>query len=189
MHTFTHLRIASRLHKTIRHTLGIRLPYLSFLYGNIKPDLLPHLRHVSHSKAKSLDFFNNHSEKWMGQTYSHTGCHMAVALGVLTHFVADYYCTPHSADYKESDLAHVLYEWRLGKAVRKIRMCTNTMALERDVDGLLDRLDELYDTYSHVQPSIHRDVIYAWEASVLYALTALSATVQLKGDIHDLQYA
>jgi hypothetical protein len=87
--------------------LGLELHEKLFLLGNLFPDLI-------------------HSYLWRRHEYRHSRNYLrkkllmlrkrprffSFHLGIVTHYICDYFCYPHSSVYNKGFISHVLYELR-----------------------------------------------------------------------------
>ncbi|KDR96028.1 Zinc dependent phospholipase C [Peptoclostridium litorale DSM 5388] len=114
----THKIIGSHLHDNIEKKTGIKLNRNLLIYGSIKPDIWPTLAVKKHYKDKSFGFVIDEIESLMA-----LGLHdnpisinrFSVKLGIITHFLSDFFCLPHhDRDYFHDKLKeHLTYEKRL----------------------------------------------------------------------------
>jgi len=102
-----------RLKNAIEKTHHVKLSGLSFIWGNIKPDLTARHKKVPHFKKDADLYFKSevkrllHEEINEGEKCSPS---FSKQLGVITHYLSDFFCHAHSADFKGGTLKHSLYE-------------------------------------------------------------------------------
>lgn len=111
MHKIVHLFFASRIRKQLRDLTGISLNSFRFAYGNIKPDLTFSMCAVPHTISRSEKVFKKH----VGELYEES-LHIAdfsEKLGVVMHYLCDYFCFAHSDGYPNGIIAHGVYEMRM----------------------------------------------------------------------------
>jgi len=115
MNIVLHLEFSQVIRKAVEKELNIKIDVLSFMYGNIKPDLIqtsiPHYKHTATEFVQaeietlaSLKF--NKSKRWLKQFYER--------LGIITHYLSDFFCYAHSESFQGDMVEHFLYEfWQL----------------------------------------------------------------------------
>jgi hypothetical protein len=117
MNIFVHLKIADQVHRRILKDYGIRLNRTGFLIGNILPD-------IQHSRIKADHFFK---DSWRPVTLLATRIGRSqiesdhgnltgissVDIGMICHFVSDYFCYAHHEQFGPSMVKHILYETKM----------------------------------------------------------------------------
>jgi hypothetical protein len=113
MNIAMHLELSQVIRKAVEKELHIKLNAFRFMYGNIKPDIIqtsiPHYKHTAMGyvqaeieKLSSLKF--SKSPRWLKQ--------FSESLGIITHYLSDFFCYAHS-DYFQGEITrHFLYEFR-----------------------------------------------------------------------------
>lgn len=109
MVTGTHILIANIVYKYILNKTHFKLEYMTFAYGNIVPDFDKNNFKFDHTVEGSLNIINKNAFELMK---SHASIdEFSMALGVICHFVCDYFCLHHTKDYwKQDPLGHLIYE-------------------------------------------------------------------------------
>lgn len=109
MITSSHILIANLVYKYILKNTGFILDLPAFSYGNIKPDLDKSYIKCEHTLEDSLDMINIYSEDIINSSISVKD--FSMALGIICHFVSDYFCIYHTKEYWKTDkLGHGTYE-------------------------------------------------------------------------------
>lgn len=102
MLTISHISIAKNtLHFLEIHNLNI-LNYKSFVYGNIKPDCFFQKTPKKHLEIESLDFI---IEEIKNFDYSCDNKSMSLKLGVICHYLCDFFCLPHFERWSACDIS------------------------------------------------------------------------------------
>ena len=101
-----HYTIEKKISARIKEA-GLHLHEKSFLFGNLFPDLILSFFWRRHEYAVSRKYLRKKIEKIKKKPLF-----FSFQLGVLTHYICDYFCYPHSRVYNESMLQHILYEIR-----------------------------------------------------------------------------
>ena len=100
-----HYRIAKQICADLRD-LGGHLHEWSFLLGNLFPDLNQSYLWRRHEYRSAKGFI----QKRLGALKR--GPFFSFRLGIITHYICDFFCYPHSAVYGKSLLHHIRYELR-----------------------------------------------------------------------------
>ena len=98
-----------------------------FIWGNVKPDCVPQYKRIRHYFDESIDMVINKILYLSSLTIYdvHYGMSMAKfseELGVICHFLCDYFCAPHYHRWECTSTKimkdHMLYEKRLAKKTK-----------------------------------------------------------------------
>jgi hypothetical protein len=101
-----HYRIAKKISAEMKNR-GVNLHEKSFLFGNFFPDLIHSYFWCKHEYHASRDFLKKKIERLKKQPIF-----FSFRLGVLTHYISDYFCYPHSSVYNGGMFQHIMYEAR-----------------------------------------------------------------------------
>lgn len=138
MNIFTHRFISQKVRKYIQEELGIKLDKNSFEYGSIKPDIVPRLRNIKHFSEDSIDFICDSIIDLKSKPFSDSRTfikYFSVQLGVITHYISDYFCFAHNDPSLIDNLyKHLIYENRVGMA---------TIDYKTDIHYIKDRYEQL----------------------------------------------
>lgn len=162
----THLLISQILYKYIYNQTNLKLNKLAFAYGNIKPDFINKDIKCSHTLDESLYSINNYSEELMSHDISII--EFSKSLGVICHFVCDYFCIYHrEGNDKKGLFEHLFYELMLHLKLLMLllrgRLKINSyVTFENSVEGIALKLQEKYNSEPN---SLTRDITNALFAS------------------------
>lgn len=141
MNTFNHLDIARIVQKSMEDEFLIEIDTAAFIYGNIKPDISPDLIKIPHYIEDGLGFVESQIEVLLYyrlNTISKCTKDFSERLGVIMHYLSDFFCHAHSAHYKGGNLSHMVYEFNLHNYFRNhsklIEAQYNSMFLNPDGD-------------------------------------------------------
>jgi hypothetical protein len=113
-------------------TRGIYLNRTAFVYGNILPDQTPAMWVAPHfsrvCSRRSAEILNTLSRLPLPDS-GRVGAEYSKELGIMCHFLCDYFCFAHNADFSAGLKQHVAYENELDAYLRK--NCLETL----DLDG------------------------------------------------------
>lgn len=142
----------------------------SFYIGSILPDCVPSFFVRKHTFEDSFDIL----KKEFGKLISHfnptkgADCYFCRHLGVITHYIADYFTFPHNANYPGKLKDHCIYEEELKheiksyvhspEAIRK-RMGETVYSS----DAILKFVQRMHEVYCSMQSVVKRDCEYIVE--------------------------
>ncbi|MDR3601117.1 MAG: zinc dependent phospholipase C family protein [Desulfosporosinus sp.] len=113
MNILMHVELSRVIRKAVEKELNLKIDNFSFTYGNIKPDIIPSsLPHYKESALESVQaeieqlatLKFNHSSRWLKQ--------FSERLGIITHYLSDFFCYAHSEYFQPEKTGHYLYEFR-----------------------------------------------------------------------------
>lgn len=119
-----HMNIAHKVFETIQSELKVRINYEKFRYGSIAPDINPVLMFNSHSLASSIDFIHRSMEHMTDTGLITDKLNIkkfSFNLGMVIHFISDYFCKAHNDQKYKNIIIHYLYEKRLEKFFNGIK--------------------------------------------------------------------
>ena len=173
----THVLMANRLHKEITSQTGLYLDYWYYLYGSIKPDIYPEAIEWPHFLNDSLKDLTGYCEYTILAPMSLK--EFSVALGVITHFICDYYCLYHSELYRQKNiLSHIFYEKKLSLCFIKKCLTHKIKIAQKDTTHLSidDAISRMHQEYSEEPQGLDLDIQYALNTamSILQSILVLS---------------
>lgn len=152
--------------------LGVTLDKASFVQWNVLPDIAPSLLKLSHFKKDIYDLVMERAEYLSTEGDRMTVAEYSKHLGILCHFMSDFFCYAHSEDFDGSKIGHLKYEifmqfygYRRKNMLHAVDLISNAAELDRSV-ALYEQINELHEQYSHVAPSYGVDFVYSLTACV-----------------------
>ena len=143
------LEIHHKIGKTVcdeLKELGCRINEKLFLLGNIFPDLIQSYLWRRHEYQHSREYVKRKLD-----TLKKKPMLFSFHLGVLTHYICDYFCFPHSRVYNKSMLQHILYEIRQ-------KIPDNFSMLNLSIKSFaIEELDKFVDWYEKFRPLLEDD--------------------------------
>ena len=135
-----HYRVAKKICTEVKEQ-GLHLNEMAFLLGNLFPDLIQSYFWCRHEYPASRDFLIKKIEKLKKKPLF-----FSFQLGILTHYICDYFCYPHSRVYESSMLQHILYElrYKVPKGFSKLSLNIKCFAIEE--------LDKCVNCYEEIRP-------------------------------------
>lgn len=157
MNVFTHLGISLKLKHIIEMNLPIKLRTFRFLLGNIKPDLSSRYVNIPHFKKASEVFIRKEIQDLMETKlleYKKCTGNFSERLGIITHYLSDYFCYAHTEYFTGEMLEHYSYEMKLSlyfilhsKTITRLS-CKN-IAVSQNISAIWSRIDQLHLEYLH----------------------------------------
>lgn len=157
MDFLTHLCISNKLKKIVEKQFDIKLDTLSFMIGNVKPDLSSKYMNIPHYKKDSFTFIQNEIQDILTtKIYEKHKCtsYFSERLGILTHYLSDFFCSAHSDNFKGSMLEHYSYEMQVFvnyltnyKVINTF--CSKDFTIKHNVSSLISYIDSLHKKYSY----------------------------------------
>ena len=149
----THLTISQALIENLDPAKSFFLSEKNFIYGNIKPDMTSKYVLHKHYLKESFDMIINKIKSLCNLSLDFIEKYFSVSkfsqeLGVICHFLCDFFCVPHSQrwEFSHSFKKHVIYERDLQIVTKE----TDFSKLERDPIhniGVEEFFNRLYRQY------------------------------------------
>ena len=158
----------------------------SFYLGSILPDCVPSFLTRRHTIGESFEALEKEIKKLVSHFDPIRGAdsYFCRHLGVITHYVADFFTFPHNGNYPGNLKDHCIYEEELKKAfysyVRKPEVANvrlvGTVHTQREI---LDFVQAMHDIYMRIQSNVKRDCEFIVELchTVVDALLILCENV------------
>lgn len=167
----THILIASDVFYGIKENSIIKLDYFSFLYGNIKPDIDNTLISIPHYKKASFDFVMDIVDSIKFETlptYYEQLRTFSMNLGIVNHYLADFFCYAHNNNKMDKFIPHFLYEHNLAAKFSKTdlkRICRSSIDFAANTQRIDIRsyIENKYNDYLNIEPSLNKDILYSVE--------------------------
>lgn len=121
MNIIVHLMFAVTVRRRIRKTLGLTLNLPGFLYGNILPDISKKYGEHPHYMKDALSHVVATKDNLLQRSTDEplSPYQFAKELGAINHYLSDFFCLPHTEDYKGSKTQHGVYEFIMIARYRK----------------------------------------------------------------------
>lgn len=119
----THKLLSREICKKLNEELNFDLDIKSVKYGCIKPDYVPELISIPHYKDKSFAYISNKIKKLEQVEVPKSKLEKANYfdnLGVVLHFIMDYFCYAHNDDNYNWMPLHCLYEIKLSSMAKQM---------------------------------------------------------------------
>lgn len=116
MNTLIHLIIARQVRKVISRQTGMKLNQIGFGIGNILPDLDEKLLRISHYPHESRNEISQMALRVQVEPCldrQNISYQDSLEIGIICHYVSDYFCHVHSIRFNKSLWHHYLYELKM----------------------------------------------------------------------------
>lgn len=171
MHYSTHVLIAEGVYRSVYDKHKISLNNRSLKYGSIKPDIINIINgfNLPHYKSESFDFICMQIEYLIEDTktiYHLKSKEFSVRLGMILHFLADYFCLAHNLNsIRYNIITHMVYERNLGryshyKLVDNFRLSSNNKYM-REGQNIKSFVNSLHNEYMSNRLTFDNDLKYA----------------------------
>ena len=163
----THLLIARIAYEHVLKKTNVKLDYQAFAYGNIKPDLDKSCINCWHTFEDSVNIINAYAEELVESKVSVK--EFSEALGMICHFVCDYFCLHHGREYwKKDPIAHGIYEVKLHVRFLKLYKNGNIKISYKckPEKSLKEIVDKFRRKYNSKPIGITKDIVYSLVAAI-----------------------
>lgn len=189
MNIIMHLKLSQIIRKAVEKELEIKIDAFSFMYGNIKPDIIH--TPISHYKDAAMESVQaeieelsslsfNKSKKWLIQ--------FSERLGIITHYLSDFFCYAHSQYFQGDIVMHFLYESRQVYYFKKDQKVVSLFSpimptsIQLSTNNIINCIEVAHDRYR----SIIKDNLfpYEWDTAnavsicVLVCVSLISMCIQ-----------
>lgn len=183
-----HLGLAQNIRRTVENEIDIKLDTFSFSYGNIKPDILISWNNIPHIKSCRMEFIQAklieltalrlESKNWLKL--------LSEKLGVITHFLSDFFCFAHSDLFKEHTNSHLIYEFQLLSYYRKNQTVINLysfsdLELLTSVENVISYIEKEHARYTcdlkNIRSTYDLDIASALKVCVLVCVSLVTICI------------
>ncbi|AOR22512.1 zinc dependent phospholipase C family protein [Clostridium taeniosporum] len=140
-----------------------------FIWGNIKPDCVLKYKMIKHYFIESIDIMIKKIERLCSLSLQDIYYKVSVnkfseELGVICHFMCDYFCAPHYYrwEFKSTSQVknHVMYEKDLGKIAKEFNS-KGCITSSIDIDNIKEFIYDLQNQYKG-SLDFKNDLTYAY---------------------------
>lgn len=164
----THMLFGKMLYENIDYDKKNLIKDTQFLWGNVKPDCASKYKFKKHYKDESfvmivnkIEFLCNLSIKDLYTSYTINKFNQE--LGVICHFLCDYFCFPHNKrwEFKSANVVkdHLKYEKNLDKVAKEYQF-NSAKNTEIKPDDVVDFINDMLKEYEN-KPDYLNDLRYA----------------------------
>lgn len=163
----THRQIGRMVNKIIEKDLNVQLRSISLEYGSVKPDISPKYKSVQHTIDGSFHMVQGLINDIFNRPIPTTKKELrkfCVELGVVLHFISDYFCQAHNTRIPLRH--HYMYERRLAKRFSKADWADNYISLYHypshsrldSTEALVDFIKSTHTKYMFTPKRISNDI-------------------------------
>lgn len=168
LHLRTHLLIADKVHDYITSQYDVQIDKSRFAFGNIKPDILRNYITKRHTMKNSLWYILREMKKY--ESFKKTVENNPVHIGMINHFLSDFFCSPHYYKCLNTNLKkHLEYETELHNVFEEMDK-SGELDLSHisnkfySATSFYETIRQLEKEYTNVEPSIENDIIFSLRA-------------------------
>lgn len=182
MIVFSHLAIGRLIYSQLLQN-GYKLDYRRFVYGNVKPDISKMIRYQPHNINASLGFILDEMSSLTQYDYTDNSKDFSFRLGIICHYLTDFFTFAHNSSFEGSFRDHMLYEMSIhecagafSSAVRSAGVSISS-SIEQDMFDLYRKLMRLHGMYMRFEEADpQRDFSYA----IMVCLTACISLINMR---------
>ena len=167
---------------------ALKLHKGSFYMGSVLPDCMPSFLVRIHTIEDSFEVLEKEFQKLVSHFDPKKGinCYFCRHLGMITHYVSDYFTFPHNANYPGNLKDHCIYEEELKKELRAYVHSPEAIRKRKKLgmqtpDDILTMIRQMHNRYLQMESVVMRDCQYIIELchrvvdAILCLLESLSA--------------
>ncbi len=179
MYTLTHRLIGETIGLVIRSQYPDRLNEKSFQYGCMIPDYHYKLAVIPHYKDKSFEFIMGMIQKArkLPQTMKEKQ-RFATELGIITHYICDYFCQAHNYPEYGNCMHHLVYEGKLSQEFKNYdlkKFCVNRPNYRwYSLANLPAFINNRYLEYRNEKRLMKTDISFCLNVAATVALTMVA---------------
>ena len=182
MNIFSHIIMGEMLYKSLRKN-NIKVSKIAFVYGNIKPDVKIEMEKIPHYKKDIYDTFQKDILEFQStkvESRSEFNSELSVKLGVICHYISDFFCFAHSENFNNTTWNHFKYEMQLyfymKKHMKSIRSIKNKLdySARFNPEKMFDELDKFNIDYLNDYQSKGMDILCSLQNCMSMILTLVN---------------
>lgn len=163
----THYIISKSILENLETHKSFFISEKNFIYGNIKPDISSKYVVKKHYLEESLDMILEKIKYLCQLTLDSLKKYFSISklsqeLGVICHFLCDFFCIPHSErwEFSHSMNRHVIYEKELNSFAKTIDF--SRYNLNHKINNNIEEFfHSIYSKYKSNEISYENDLIYS----------------------------
>lgn len=182
----THLLFADIVYKHLRCKMEIKK--YSFRYGNIKPDMSTQKINMPHTIEGSMEYLIQEINLLVNEVNNIRKLRTRVfarRLGIINHYLADYFCRAHNKAMIDSGLiTHLLYEKKLAKLCKKnnIKNVQHNYNLneiaETGCTSIKEYILYMHNNYCKETPGFAVDISYALHTCIVINNSIINTCIE-----------
>lgn len=176
----SHELIAQEVYKVIETELYVSLDYSNLLNGSTLPDRHVSMAFLPHCKKESFNYVKKLIKKLAASSIPCSEADFSLFslnLGIVIHFISDYFCAYHNGAKYFNPLTHYIYEFKLERLFRnyfRSDLCLKRVGIEIVTD-MEEFIEKQHNEYNRAVKSMQADILYSIHVSAVIALYIVSA--------------
>ncbi|EYE87555.1 hypothetical protein Q428_12650 [Fervidicella metallireducens AeB] len=181
----SHKIIGNIVCDVIEEKLNIKLDREGVLYGCELPDISPNFMLILHFKKYSFNFVLKLINRLISQGLPQEKSNLkifSVNLGIILHYLADYFCYAHNRKKYNFLPLHLAYEYMLDNRFFKFEFkdiidTTSNLNVWQNLHSLgqiEEYINYKIDEYNYLDHKIENDVIYSIETCLIISHAIIS---------------
>lgn len=175
----SHISLSRGVIKGLGEENIIRHRY-TFYIGSIVPDCIPSFITRRHNMEQTFDIFVKHMEKFVDKLGKRDklGFRQSIRMGMILHYIADYFTLPHNSHYEGGFKEHCVYE---GAQLRFMKSYVNDVKTEAiniqlpdplgDIKQVVEYIKEKHQEYVMLCQGVKEDCEFSLEACLCVAIS------------------
>ena len=177
----THLLIGAAVGHMIACQSPEKLELRAFQFGCILPDFHPRYMNISHCKNESFKLVRaliRQTGRSSPDAVDTSG--YSVRLGIITHFICDYFCRAHNYHEYDSHIPHLIYEGQLHQEFK--RTCLDQLcadfgdSVQIAGNDLSEYIQKQHCEYLQEKPHLKLDLVYSLMAATTVTMVIMERT-------------
>jgi len=198
MKFWNHYKMGQLIYKSMEEN-GIRLNKTMFVYGNLAPDMCFSYIYRMHTRVVSASYLSKQLKCVYSGDHLPESAKFSYSLGVMSHYICDFLCFPHTTAFNGGTHEHYLHEKKQTVKASDLlplnkKKCTglNYILLTDMIDRYISRREKLYGQNAEMKYGEISFAMYvaAWASSNAYLYAeqslAVSALAGSGASIHDI---
>jgi CRISPR/Cas system CSM-associated protein Csm2 small subunit len=166
MDTLLHGKIGYILGKELINNGYLGITIKSFIYGNVLPDFSPKYRMTKHEKIEDFNIVLRMIDE-LAYDNEKINKNISIKLGMLSHYLCDFFTFPHNEAFKKNLICHELYEqaqrilwW--GKLSEVWDECSREIQIKLESKkDIVNYIEDMHSIYTRNAGDKKRDIIFS----------------------------
>jgi hypothetical protein len=181
----THKKIAGFAYEALESGLSVKVDYESLMNGSVAPDINPSMVVIPHLKKRSIGFLQRQIEWLTCKALPEDLKEMkefSYRLGIVIHFISDYFCAAHNNIKFINPIIHYFYERRLKAYFDKHGINLNFTKLNFDIElsmSIRDFIEQKHTEYLTQRKSMENDFGFTLDAVINITLEIVAKSLKV----------
>ena len=186
MLALTHKLIAGEVHDAIASEFNINIDLDNLRKGSIQPDKYPKKLFMGHSMDVSYNFVKNRINDLCSRDFPDNKKDMgnfSFRLGIIIHFISDYFCQAHNDKEYKNIVKHLIYEKNLNRYfARRIGTFKPMFGIKvngwNKKDSITGCIGKKLNEYNSLRRTMTNDLVFSSSVSMMVALKIVSICLE-----------